>query len=789
MQELREGIRLADRYALIKRIAAGGMAELWLASDDRADSKVVLKFPTEALLGSAGQRELFRKEWQTASRLMNAHIVRVFEYHDEERPFYAQQYIDGPDIGALHAEPLENLLGPVGLIADALRYAHGKSVVHRDVTARNILLDQRGAPYLIDFGIAGARTGGTPAASSPQQRAGEAPTAADDIYALGVLLHELLTGQPPGDLSAGLTRPTGEAVPTAINNLVVRMLDADAGQRPSAEDVHEALAAAGFPARPARLPDRYRTADAPAEVRIESVRPQARRPTAAAPQTTSASDAGGLSPKTVYGALAVLVLVLIGVTFFLPSAVDRPDSEPVVEVAPAGAPEAVEEDTPEDDDAQLVDVVPSAGMDGGSAGFSENLGQTSTDSDVLTKLDADEALGDLLSRLERLKYRGVERWGGQPYLDALDVYAEGDEAYLNKNYPTAGERYARAADMLDPFFDRIDAEFDKAMQTAKVAFDRADFVEAIRLYDLAVAITPGNPSAEQGLARARNLEAVLDLMSQGQAFLDELALEAARIAFEKALDLDPLWEPAREALDSVRARITQQSFESRMTEGFSALAAQDFETARAAFNAAKTIFPNSPEPGDGLLQVDQEQRLFRIQMMESEATAMESSEQWESAVSTYEALLEVDGDLAFAKDGLARSRERAAVHRRIQDYIDEPDALSDPVNMQNATNLLLSLSRLPDVGPRLEDHKDVLSRLLKRAATPLTVEFVSNNATEVSVYKVGRLGTFARTALELRPGTYVAVGVRNGYRDVREEFRVAPEVELLPVVVQCEEPI
>ena len=787
MQELREGIRLADRYALIKRIAAGGMAELWLAADDRADANVVLKFPSAELLSSAGHRELFRKEWQTASRLMHAHIVRVFEYHDDERPFYAQQHIDGPDIGALHAEPLENLLGPIGLVTDALRYAHGKGVIHRDLTARNILLDQRGAPYLIDFGIAGARTGGTPAASSPQQKAGEAPQAADDIYALGVLLHELLTGQPPGDSLSALRRPSGEAVPTAISALVERMLDADAERRPSAEEVHDALAAAGFPARAANLPDRFRGGEA-ADVEIESVRPAARRSPADTPIPAASREASGLSPRTVYGALAVLVAVLVGVTFLLPAAVDR--SEPEIAVETVVPTEEDATDTIEDEvDPQIVDVVPSSGLDGDSAGFSENLGQTSTDSAVLAKLDADEALGDLLSRLERLKYRGVERWGGQPYLDALDVYAEGDEAYLNRNYPTAAERYARATDLLDPFFDRIDAEFDKAMQAAKAAFDRADSVDAIRLYDLATAITPGNADAERGLARARNLEAVLDLMAQGQQFLDELALEAARIAFEKALELDPLWEPAEAALESVRARITQSSFESRMTEGFSALAAQDFGTARAAFNAAKKIFPGSREPGDGLLQVDQEERLFRIRTMESEAVALESNEQWETAVTTYEALLEVDGDLAFAKDGLARSRERAAVHRRIQDYIDEPDALSDPVNMQNATNLLLSLSRLADVGPRLDDHKEVLARLLKRAATPLTVEFVSNNATEVSVYKVGRLGTFARTALELRPGTYVAVGVRNGYRDVREEFRVGPEIELEPIVVQCEEPI
>ncbi|MDX1482219.1 MAG: hypothetical protein R3315_11115, partial [Woeseiaceae bacterium] len=421
--------------------------------------------------------------------------------------------------------------------------------------------------------------------------------------------------------------------------------------------------------------------------------------------------------------------------------------------------------------------------------FSENLAPTSTDARIRAKLEADEALGDLLSQHERLKYRGIERWGGQPYQDALTVYAQGDEAYINDNYATAAERYRQTLEMLQPFFDRIDSEFRRAMTEAEAAFERRDPVEAVRLYDLAVAITPGHAGAEQGLDRARKLGDVLNLMQQGRRYLEELELEAARIAFEQALELDPLWEPAREALEAVRAEITQRSFESRMTEGFSALAAEDFQTARAAFEAASKIFPQSQEPKDGLLQVDQEERLFRIRRMEREARAQEDSEQWETAVATYEALLDVDGDLAFAKEGLARARQRAALHQQLQDYIDDPDSLSDPVNMRNATQLMLGISRMDEVGPRLEDHKEVLARLLKRAATPLTVELVSDNATQVSVYQVGQLGQFDRRRLELRPGTYVAVGIRPGYRDVRREFRVAPEIDMEPVVVQCEEPI
>ena len=94
-----------------------------------------------------------------------------------------------------------------------------------------------------------------------------------------------------------------------------------------------------------------------------------------------------------------------------------------------------------------------------------------------------------------------------------------------------------------------------------------------------------------------------------------------------------------------------------------------------------------------------------------------------------------------------------------------------------------------DIGPRLSGQRDELSRLLKRAATPLTVQFVSDSLTQVSVFKIGRLGSFDTQTLELRPGTYVAVGSRPGYRDLRLEFKVAPEIDMQPVLVRCEEPI
>jgi serine/threonine protein kinase len=137
MLELSKGTQLAERYTLERHLGGGGEAQTWLAKDRLTGAAVALKIAG----GEPGASERLRAEWQTNIRLM----------HDRDDAFYSQQYIDGPDLGALSGKPVEEVLPPIGLIADALRYAHGKGIVHKDIKASNILLDRNGAPYLSDF--------------------------------------------------------------------------------------------------------------------------------------------------------------------------------------------------------------------------------------------------------------------------------------------------------------------------------------------------------------------------------------------------------------------------------------------------------------------------------------------------------------------------------------------------------------------------------------------------------------------------------------------------------------
>lgn len=793
MRVLKEGTQLAGRYSLIRRLGAGGMAEIWLASDRLADTRVALKFLSTELAADPAYRDLLHKEWRFSSRLMHANIVRVFEFHDDpDGAYYSLQYAGDASIAVLCGKSSEDALRPVGLIADALRYAHAKGVVHRDIKAANILLDGRGVPYLVDFGVAAApgddnlSAGGSAVASSPQQQAGKAAAVEDDIYGLGVLMVELLTGEPPpssgNEINVAL--PDGGKMPAALHALISDMLATDPARRPRAEAVKSRLEEAGFPAGPA--PTHYLGSSATTDQSVEpveSIQPVRRKISAQNDPATAQVEPSGIQPKLLYGSLGGVLAILLAVIFLLPNLVQKkpPGSAAGDDATGQSA------DVLQTEDVDGVDEEPAAKPgEPSSTSFNEN---TAAGDLASIKAATDEALGDLLSRLERLRYRAIDRWGGQPYLDAVDVYKTGDEAYVNKNYQLAGDRYREASALLEPFFDRIDAVFAQTLAAAKEAFAASDPSEAVRLFDLAVSITPGNLEAAAGLARAQNLEAVLTLTAQAMQFESDLALDAAKLAFEKALQLDPVWEPALAGLARVKLAVNEMSFGQRMTEGLDALAAGDFGSARAAFNAAKLLDPTSRQPTDGLLQVDQEIKLADIRNLENEAASLDAAEQWETSINVYRDILKIDADLQFAQDGLRQARARKKLHDKLEGYIDDPDRLSDPINVQVATRLLLDVTRISPLGPRLEDQKNQLSRLLKRAATPVQVQLISDNATNVSIFKVGKLGMFSAREISLRPGKYVAVGNRAGYRDVRIEFRVAPEDDMQPVVIQCEEQI
>jgi hypothetical protein len=204
------------RYEILRAVGRGGMAEVFLARSrgpGGVEKRVCIKRVLPALAGDPRAARRFSAEARTALSLQHANVVPVFDFgRDGQDLFLVMEWIDGCDLGRLLAKhrpfPPLRAVAVANEIAKALTYAQERTengqpagLVHRDVTPRNVLLSRRGEVRLTDFGVArvvGAAGGmaGTPRYMSPEQARGEPPQFGDDLYALGLVLAEMLLGHP-----------------------------------------------------------------------------------------------------------------------------------------------------------------------------------------------------------------------------------------------------------------------------------------------------------------------------------------------------------------------------------------------------------------------------------------------------------------------------------------------------------------------------------------------------------------------------------------------------------------
>ena len=246
----------SGRYRIERALGHGGMATVYLAHDEELGRPVAVKVLPEHLVLDDDFRARFVREARLAGRLSHPNIVRVYDAGEAEgRPFIVMEYVPGTSLAEVGRLPVGRVVD-VGVQACAgLQHAHDAGLVHRDVKPANLLVREDGVLKIADFGIARAAEStrqtqagtllGTAAYLSPEQIAGEDATPASDVYALGAVLYELLTGRPPyafsslGELAAkqsdGLIEPVADvepSVPREVEAAVMHALARDAGFRP-----------------------------------------------------------------------------------------------------------------------------------------------------------------------------------------------------------------------------------------------------------------------------------------------------------------------------------------------------------------------------------------------------------------------------------------------------------------------------------------------------------------------------------------------------------------------------
>jgi tetratricopeptide (TPR) repeat protein len=474
-------------------------------------------------------------------------------------------------------------------------------------------------------------------------------------------------------------------------------------------------------------------------------------------------------PATLLGlAFGVLLLALVGVFVYLPGAIE-PVEQPGA-IAPSGAKRP-------------------QGAAPARASPREDIAPWQQALLARERKAAQDILAELLRKQFELEGRAVERWGAEAFAAAKAKAEAGDELFRSQQYAAAALEYTAGNLELDALLERVEPTLAETLDDGDAALAAADAQAALAAWELALAIEPDNERALRGVARARALPEVLALMQSGAAHEEAGRLTEANDEFRAAAALDAEFAPAREAMTRTGARIADAQFSAAMSAGFAALGRGDYAAARKSFIEARGLDAGAQGPADGLAQVDLNIRLGEIATHRETATAMESAERWQEAAAAYQAALDLDPDLAFAKAGVRRSRARAEISERLAHYLDSPERLTAENVYANALALVRQVAAIPERGPKLAAQITRLEELLKLAVTPVRVRLESDNQTDVVMHRVGPLGNFESREIELRPGTYTVVGTCAGYRDVRREVEVAAGAPPAPVIVRCEEKI
>jgi tetratricopeptide (TPR) repeat protein len=769
---LHSGRILAARYVLLRKLGDGRATQVWQARDRAAGTDRVLKI---LVADAPAERGHFLASGRLQQQLAHPNLQPCEAVNDGDPPFAVFVSLAIGDAAALRGRPWPQLLPVLAGVADGLTALHARGLVHRDLKPANVLLGEDGAPLLADFGLAaevgamGAPRGGSPFSMSPQQLDGSPPALADDIYAFGALAYELLSGYPPfypdaspervrGELPAAL--PARAALPPSLARLVMRCLAKDPRERPAgAADI-----AAELRLLLAAAPE-VSHAGTSTEVDLRpppsgepSIGPEWHRAAPSGP-TPEQLRSQGFRRGLIAASFAFLLLAGVFVFFVLPQDAERAASLPSAP-APAGA---TAPPSPSRDLQQLAEA---------RRAFEELR----------------PAVGD---RLKGLEARAAGEWGGDRFARGKRALVQADAAFGRRAYGAALAQLRAVDADLAATEQQAAAQLRAALAAGAAALDSGDAGAARRQFERALAIDPGNAAARRGLGRAGTLDEVRKLLAEAASLEQQGAATAtaAAAAYRKALQLDREATPARQGLARLEAQATGGAFAVAMSQGLESLARRDYVAARAAFERAGRLRPGAPEVAEGLAQVERGLADRSITSHLDAAQQAERAERWSQALVEYRRALELDRNLLAARQGVERAEPRAMLDAELAAIIDRPERLFSSEVRGGARTTLQQARAVPAPGPVLVRQIEAVDRLLAAAETPVRVALSSDNVTEVTIYRIGPLGSFERKDVELLPGRYTVVGVRAGYRDVRREITLMPGREAPTVVIRCEEPI
>jgi hypothetical protein len=388
--------------------------------------------------------------------------------------------------------------------------------------------------------------------------------------------------------------------------------------------------------------------------------------------------------------------------------------------------------------------------------------------------DAEHALQNFLRTQAQPGLSNAEVWAGDSWQMAIDTAARGDEEFGQGNFAPALEAYQDAGAQLQAILDKREQILQQSLAAGWQFLQDNAVKEASAAFALVIAMQVDHQDAQLGLERAAVRVQVLEFMLSAQQAEVSDALQLAAEAYSSALQLDPLYSPAREALEKVEFELRNLAFQDSMGRALQALDDGEFSVAEKALVEAARIKPGNPAVKETRQRLQAARRQASLGSLRIDAQELVKKEDWTAAAGKYRRALKIDSQAAFARNGLARAEEKQQLHQQLDHYLSDTTRLFSDDPLDNARKLLAANQQTEADEPLLAEKLATLQQAVALAVIPVDLLILSDNLTQVSIYKVGRFGSFEQKQFSLLPGKYTITGSRQGYRDVLKVLELKP---------------
>ena len=401
--------------------------------------------------------------------------------------------------------------------------------------------------------------------------------------------------------------------------------------------------------------------------------------------------------------------------------------------------------------------------------------------------DAEHALQNFLRTQAQPGLSNAEVWASDSWRMAIDTAARGDKEFGQGNFTQALKAYQDAGTQLQIILDNREQILQDSLAAGWQYLHENAVKEASAAFELVIAMQVDHQDAHLGLERAAVREQVLELMLGAQQAEVSSSLQLAAEAYSSALLLDPLYSPAREALEKVESMLRDRAFQDSMGQALQALDSGKFATAEKALNEAARMKPADPVVKETRQRLLAARRQASLSSLRLAAQDLVIKEDWTAAAEKYRDALAIDSQAAFARNGLVRAQEKQQLHKQLDHYLNDTTRLYSIDPLKNARKLLAANQQTAASEPLLAEKLATLQRAVTLAVLPVDLLILSDNLTQVSIYKVGRFGSFKQKQFSLLPGKYTITGSRQGYRDVLKVIELKPGMGKQSLTIRTEE--